>query len=223
MQRSKYVPSERSQLSERAITMTRIFLIFLFVLMCRDLFAANPDWQNVFLSQRIRAAVVWETDDGNLLCGAQEKGQGVSISVSLSCFSEASGGEKRVSSLALHPGTVDMRVVPTDGAPLFVTAGTGSGFAFECFVYTHGQVKKVWEGGSFLPFETFSTDDIASNVVIALAQPEWALIRGEKVKVAGRAQLFLWTGNMLKSLGESAWAERFSVARARTENSRAAK
>jgi hypothetical protein len=94
---------------------------------------------------------------------------------------------------------------------LLVTAGTGSGYAFECYVYTHGQVRKVWEGDSFLPFEIFSTDDVASNVVVALAQPEWTEIRGKKVTIAGKAQLFLWAGDTFSSLGEAAWGDRFSV------------
>ena len=85
-------------------------------------------------------------------------------------------------------------------------------------MYADGEVKKVWESGSFLPFETFSTDASASNVVIALAQPEWTEIGGEQVKVAGKAQLFLWTGDAFKALGESSWADRFAAAKARVSS-----
>jgi len=113
--------------------------------------------------------------------------------------------------------------VQTDGTPLLVTAGTGSGYAFECYVYAQGQVKKVWEGGSFLPFEIFSTDAEASNVVVALAEPEWTEIRGVKVKVAGKAQLFMWTGTTFKSLGEAAWGDRFSAVKSRASTFRPAK
>ena len=106
--------------------MAHFLLICFFALACPASLAADADRQKTLLSQRVRATIVWETDDGDLVCGAQEKGEGESISVLLSCFSRASGGSKRVSSLVLHPGTVEMRVLPTDGTPLLVTAGTGS-------------------------------------------------------------------------------------------------
>jgi hypothetical protein len=175
--------------------------------------AAPAKWQETFLSQRMRAATVWETKDGDLVCGIQDKWEGESAVAVLSCFTKSSGGEKRVANITLDPGVIEIHVLQSPEGPLWVTAGSGSGLVFRAYIYTGGRVKKVWEDGSFVPAETFFADNQGDVTIVALGEPEWRTVaNGTKQRVIGTARLFAWTGRGFDGLGQVPWENRLSAA-----------
>jgi hypothetical protein len=54
-------------------------------------------------------------------------------------------------------------------------------------------------------------------MVLALAEPSWVEMNGEKEKIAGTARLFVWTDSAFKELGVSPWKDRQQYAAAHVQ------
>jgi hypothetical protein len=172
---------------------------------------ATDPLHDILARHRVKSEIVWRTQDEDLLCAVVEHGNGADVSEKLACYSNAQ--DAPVASFEVEPGLIQLQVLGLVGGPLIASWGTGSGYYFVAYAFSAGKVVKVWDGGSYLPFEWFTVDATGAATVIALAQPRWSeTANGGKEKIAGRGELFLWDGGTFQPLGTVPWAKRFEAA-----------
>ena len=191
--------------------MSTSWKLLLAMLACNPLVSNADALHDRLAKNGVAASTTWQTDAEDLLCVATRNEVGETNR--LRCYSKSKADP--VASFDIEPGLIQIQVLGLVGGPLVLSWGTGSGYAFSAYAYQSGKVKEVWSSGSFMPFETFWGDDQAESMVVALAEPSWVEIHGEKEKVAGTAQLFVWRDSKFIDLGTSAWKDRQQYAAAR--------
>jgi hypothetical protein len=165
-------------------------------------------------SDGVVASVTWQTASEDLLCVATKNDPGETNKIR--CYTKSKTAP--IASIEIEPGLIQLQVLGLVDGPLIASWGTGSGFAYAAYAYRNGAVKKIWDSGSFMPFESFWADAQGEYLVLALPEPSWIDINGEKEKVAGTATLLLWKDSTFIELGTSPWKDRLQVATTRVES-----
>ena len=172
----------------------------------------------VLAKNSVIAVVTWRTAIEDLYCAATlDDSVRSNATTVLACYSKSK--DSPIFTTRLNPGLVQLEVLGLIDGPLLASWGTGSGYGFAAFAYEQGKVKKVWSGGSYLPFEMYWADPSANSFILSLADPAWVEVNGEKERVAANAELLLWQDGKFKTLGTVPWNERHRVSTANVKKS----